>query len=149
MQNRDYLVSTEDFTNWEKQHGPIPADAVVLLRTGYGAFYPDALKYFGTAERGADAVPKLHFPGLDPNAAQWLADNRNVKAVGLDTPSIDYGQSKDFKTHQVLLGANIPVFENIAHLDQVPIKGSYVMALPMKIKGGSGGPLRIVAWVKG
>lgn len=149
LPNRDYLVNTGDFTDWEKAHGPIPADAIVLLRTGYGAFYPDALKYFGTAERGAEAVPKLHFPGLDPAAAQWLVDNRKVKAVGLDTPSIDYGQSKDFKAHQVLLGANIPVFENVAHLDRLPVTGSYVVALPMKIQGGSGGPLRIVAWVKG
>lgn len=147
LPNRDYLVGTADLTAWEARHGPIPADAIVLLRTGYGRFYPDAARYFGTAGRGAAAIPKLHFPGLDPAAAQWLADQRKVKAVGLDTPSIDYGQSADFKSHQVLLGANIPVFENVAQLDRLPATGSFVMALPMKIQGGSGGPLRIVAWV--
>ena len=102
----------------------------------------------GTDERGAEAVAKLHFPGIDPVAAEWLVKNRKIKAVGLDVASVDYGQSKDFKTHQVLLGKNIPAFENVANLDQLPSKGVYIVALPMKIKNGSGGPLRIIAWVK-
>ena len=148
LANRDYLISSDDFMSWEKSNGRLPENCIVLLKTGYGAFYPDALKYFGTAERGADAVPKLHFPGLAQEAAEWLVKNRKVKCVGIDTPSIDYGQSKDFKSHQVLLGQNIPVFENVANLNLIPVKGAYVMALPMKIKGGSGGPLRIIAWVK-
>lgn len=148
LKNRDYLVSVNDFMDWEKKHGKIPDDAIVLLRTGYGKFYPDAEKYFGTKARGQDAVALLHFPGLDPDAATWLVKNRKVKAVGLDTPSIDYGQSKEFKSHQILLGQNIPVFENVANMNLLPATGSFVMALPMKIKGGSGGPLRIVAWVK-
>ncbi len=148
LRNRDYLVSTEDFVAWESQHGRIPNDAIVLLRTGYGPFYPDAQQYFGTTQRGAEAVLLLHFPGLDPMAATWLVENRAIKAIGLDTPSIDYGQSKDFGSHQMLLGKNILVFENVANLAQLPVIGSYIFALPMKIKGGSGGPLRIMAWVK-
>ncbi|RYY93552.1 MAG: cyclase family protein, partial [Chitinophagaceae bacterium] len=66
---------------------------------------------------------------------------------GLDTPSLDYGQSTDFRTHRLLLGQNIPGFENVANLDSLPATGAYVIALPVKIKGGSGGPLRIVAWL--
>jgi kynurenine formamidase len=89
----------------------------------------------------------LHFPGIEAAAADWLTSQRKIKAIGLDTPSIDYGQSKDFKTHQVLLGKNIPAFENVANLDRLPIKGAYIVALPMKIRNGSGGPLRIIAWV--
>ena len=104
-------------------------------------------KYLGTDERGADAVAKLHFPGIDPAAAEWLVKNRKIKGVGLDVASVDYGQSKDFKTHQVLYQQNIPGFENVANLDKLPVKGAFVIALPMKIKGGSGGPLRIVAFV--
>jgi kynurenine formamidase len=76
-----------------------------------------------------------------------LAEKRKVKAVGLDTPSLDYGQSKDFAAHQVLMGYNIPGFENVANLDRLPEKGFYVVALPMLIKNGSGGPLRIIAGV--
>ncbi len=148
LPNRDYQVSADDFLAWESRHGRIPDNAVVLLRTGYGKFYPDARQYFGTTQRGVEAVALLHFPGLDPSAATWLIQNRAVKAIGLDTPSIDYGQSKDFKSHQILLDKNILVFENVANLAQLPVTGSYVFALPMKIKGGSGGPLRIVAWVK-
>ena len=90
-------------------------------------------------------MPQLHFPGIDAEAARWLVHNRSVDAVGIDTPSIDYGQSKTFDTHQILYGADIPGFENVANLDQLPAVGAYVIALPMKIEGGSGGPLRIVA----
>lgn len=148
LKDPDYLVTIKDVEDWEKEHDTIQPGTIVLFRTGYGQFYPDAKKYFGTDAKGAAAIALLHFPGIDPAAAEWLATKRKVKALGLDTPSIDYGQSKDFKTHQVLLGKNIPAFENVAHLDKLPVRGAYVVALPMKIKKGSGGPLRIIAWVK-
>jgi len=143
--NADYLVSVADFENWEKRNGKIPAGTIVLLRTGFGKFYPDRKKYLGTEERGAEAVAKLHFPGLDPAAARWLTTNRSIKAIGLDTASIDYGQSTLFESHRALFEKNVPAFENVANLDQLPAKGFSVIALPMKIKGGSGGPLRIIA----
>ena len=143
--NADYLVSVADLQNWEKRNGKIPAGAIILLRTGFGKYYPDRKKYLGTDERGPDAVAKLHFPGLDPEAARWLTQNRSIKAIGLDTASIDRGQSTLFESHRILFEKNIPAFENVANLDQLPVKGFTVIALPMKIKGGSGGPLRIVA----
>jgi len=148
LKNRDYLVSIKDVQDWEKKNDTISPGTIVLFRTGYGEYYPDPTKYFGTNIKGAEAIPLLHFPGIDPAAAEWLATHRKIKAIGLDTPSIDYGQSKDFKTHQVLLGKNIPAFENVANLVQLPVKGAYVVALPMKIKNGTGAPLRIIAWVK-
>ena len=143
--NPDYLVSVADFQNWERRNGRIRPGTIVFLRTGYGKHYPDRKKYLGTDERGAAAVAKLHFPGLDPAAARWLTQNRSIKAIGLDTASIDYGQSTLFESHRILFEKNIPAFENVANLDQLPLKGFSVIALPMKIKGGSGGPLRIVA----
>ncbi len=94
-------------------------------------------------------MPELHFPGLAPEAAEWLVADRGIVAVGIDTPSIDYGQSVDFRSHVVLYAENISGFENVANLDLLPERGSYVVALPMKIEGGSGGPLRIVAFVPG
>lgn len=148
LKNSDYQISVSDIETWEKTNGAIADNAIVLFRTRYGTFYPDAKKYLGTDERGAAAVAKLHFPGIHPDAAAWLVANRKIKAVGLDVASVDYGQSKDFKTHQVLYTQNIIGFENVANLDQLPATGAYVIALPMKIKGGSGGPLRIVAWMK-
>jgi kynurenine formamidase len=146
---RDYQVASEDFLRWEKANGKIPEGAIVFLRTGYGKYWPDRKKYMGTEERGADAVPKLHFPGLSPDAARWLVQNRSIKAIGLDTPSIDYGQSSLFESHRILFDKNIPAFENVANLDALPIKGFTVVALPMKIKGGTGAPLRVVAILKG
>ncbi|MGH7884145.1 MAG: cyclase family protein [Thermodesulfobacteriota bacterium] len=143
----DYQVGVTDFENWEAANGKIPDASIVLLRTGYGKFWPDRVKYMGTDERGSDAVKKLHFPGLDPDAARWIVANRKINAIGLDTPSIDYGQSQLFESHRVLFKHNIPAFENVANLDKLPGKGAFVIALPMKIKGGSGGPLRIIAYL--
>jgi kynurenine formamidase len=144
----DYQVSAQDFAEWERANGEIPAGSIVILRTGFGRRWPDRKSYMGTDERGAGAVPKLHFPGLHPEAARWLVANRSVKAVGLDTPSIDYGQSTLFESHRALFERDIPAFENLANLERLPAKDFHVIALPMKIKGGSGGPLRVVAIVK-
>ncbi|HRG92561.1 MAG TPA: cyclase family protein, partial [Chitinophagaceae bacterium] len=130
-------------------NGQIPNDIILIFKTGFGRYYPDAQKYLGTDERGADAVAKLHFPGIHPDAARWLVANRKIKAVGLDAASVDYGQSVQFETHRILYEKNIYGLENIANLDSLPVKGAYLMALPMKIKGGSGGPLRIAAWIYG
>ena len=143
--DRDYLIQTDDFLAWEKRHGQIPEGSLVLLRTGFGKFWPDRVQYMGTDERGDVGVKKLHFPGLHPDAAKWITENRKIKAIGLDTPSIDYGQSSRFESHVALFEKNVPAFENVANLDQLPEQGFTVVALPMKIKGGSGGPVRIVA----
>jgi kynurenine formamidase len=147
--NADYRIDTADLKAWESEHGQIPKGTIVLFRTGFASRWPDAKSYLGTDEKGSNAVAKLHFPGLHPDAARWLASERTIKAVGLDTASIDYGQSTLFESHRILFEKDIPAFENVAALDQLPITGVYIIALPMKIKGGSGGPLRIVAWVPG
>lgn len=146
-ENRDYLITAGDFKNWERQNGRIDAGTIVLLRTGFGKFYPDRKRYLGTEQRGDAAVADLHFPGLHPDAARWLIQNRKISAIGLDTASIDYGQSALFESHRILFASNIPALENVANLEKLPVKGFSVIALPMKIKGGSGGPLRIVAVV--
>ena len=143
----DYRVTTDDFTAWERTNAKIAAGAIVLIRTGYSKFWPDAAKYLGTAERGEAAVAKLHFPGLHPDAATWLAETRKVKALGLDTASIDYGQSKMYESHRILYERDIPAFENLTNLDRLPARGAVIVALPMKIKGGSGAPLRAIAIV--
>lgn len=149
LADRDYQVSVEDVERWEGENGRIPDNTIVLFRTGYERFYPDREHYFGTPKTGMAAIPELHFPGILPDAAQWLVEKRNIKAVGLDTPSLDYGQSTDFKTHQILLGKNKPGFENLANLDKLPAKRIYLVALPMKIAKGSGAPLRIIATLLG
>jgi kynurenine formamidase len=140
----DYLITTADIEHGERQHGAMPEGAILLFRTGFSSRWPDAAKYLGTAERGQAAVPKLHFPGLHPDAARFLVASRKVKAVGIDTASIDYGQSTLFESHRTLFAANIPAFENLASLDRLPLRGASIIALPMKIAGGSGAPLRVV-----
>ena len=143
----DFLVGVEDMEQWEEQQGEIPDDVILLLRTGYGQFWPDRHRYLGTEAVGPEAVSQLHFPGLDPVAAQWLIDHRKIKAIGIGTPSLDYGQSQLFESHRILFSHGIPAFENVARLDELPLLGSFVVALPMYIKGGSGGPLRIAALI--
>jgi len=150
LNNADYLITIEDFKEWEtKEKTKIPIGSIVLLQTGFSKFYPDKIKYLGTDQRGENAVKELHFPGLSAKAAKWLVEYRNINAIGIDTPSIDYGQSEYFKSHVILLSQNIPVFENLTNLDKLPTYGFEIIALPMKIQGGSGAPLRIVAILNG
>jgi kynurenine formamidase len=139
----DYRLTLDDVKAWEKKHGPIPAGAIVLLRTGWSARWPDRKKYLGDDTPG-DAS-KLHFPSYGKEAAEYLVRDRKVSAIGVDTASIDYGASQDFVVHVVANSANVPGLENLDHLEELPEWGAWVVALPMKIGGGSGGPLRIVA----
>ncbi len=141
----DYQVTAADLQRAEAAQGPIPPAAILLLRTGFSLRWPDAVRYLGTAERGEAAARQLHFPGLHPDAARWLVANRPVKAVGIDTASIDFGQSTLFESHRVLYERNVPAFENLTALEQLPLRGASIVALPMKIGGGSGAPLRAVA----
>lgn len=146
-EDRDYQITAEDLKAWEVQHGRIPDGAIVLFNTGFWKYYPDKLTYTGTELTGQEGVDNLSFPGIHPDAATWLVENRNIKAVGLDTPSIDYGKSKDFKTHRILFARGLTAYENLAKLDELPADGFWIMAFPMKIRGGSGAPLRIVAFL--
>ena len=143
--NRDYLVTAEDLQRTEREQGPIPSDAIVLIRTGFSRRWPDAARYLGTANRGTEAVRELHFPGMHPDAVKWLVANRPIKAIGIDTASIDYGQSTLYEAHRLLFERNIPAFENLTALERLPPRGAFIVALPMKIGGGSGAPLRAIA----
>lgn len=143
--DRDYLIGVADLRAWEQENDRLLIDVIVLLKTGYGNEWPSRPEYLGTDLNGAEGVAHLHFPGLDPEAAQWLVDHRSIKAIGIDTASIDYGQSTLFECHVTLCGSNVPIFENVANLDQLT-DNTWVIALPMKIGGGSGGPLRIIGF---
>jgi kynurenine formamidase len=143
--NADYRLTAQDVRAWEATHNTIPQGAIVLLRTGWGKFYGNRKAYFGDDTPGA--TDKLHFPSYGADAARLLVEERHVGAIGVDTPSIDYGQSSDFIVHQIAARSGVPGLENIANLESVPSRGAWVIALPMKIGGGSGGPLRIVALI--
>jgi kynurenine formamidase len=143
--DRDYRATREDVLQFEKIHGTIARGAIVLLRTGWSRHWPNARAYLGDDTPG-DAS-KLSFPSFGPDAARLLVEERGAAALGIDTASIDYGRSTDFQVHRIAAAKNVPGLENLARLDQLPPRGALVIALPMKIEGGSGGPLRAVALV--
>lgn len=143
--NPDYTLTVDDIRDWEKRNGTIPPESIVLLRTGWGKYWPDKKKYLGSDKPG-DAS-NLHFPGFSKEAAEFMVQQRKIKGAGLDTASLDPGNSKDFIAHQIFNGANVYGLENVANLEQLPEKGAILIALPMKIENGTGGPVRIVALI--
>jgi kynurenine formamidase len=141
--DRDYRITAEDVRAFEKAQGGIARGTIVLLRTGWSRHWPNAKAYLGDDTPG-DAS-KLSFPSYGADAARLLVEERGVAALGIDTASIDYGRSTDFEVHRIAAARNVPGFENLTNLDRLPPRGAIVVALPMKIEGGSGGPLRAVA----
>ena len=139
----DYRLTVDDLRQWEARYGRIPDGAIVIMYSGWGTRWPDRKRYLGTDQPNDTA--HLRFPGFSKEAAEFLVSERVIDAIGVDTASIDYGRSQDFIVHQVINGANKPAFENLANVDRLPPAGATLIALPMKIGGGSGGPLRAVA----
>jgi kynurenine formamidase len=140
--NPDYRLTVEDLRGWESRHGPIPKGAIVLMRSGWGRFWGDRERYLGS--KTPQDTKSLHFPGFSKEAAELLVREREISGIGVDTASIDYGPSQDFIVHQIINGMDKYGLENIANLDQLPPTGATLFALPIKIKGGTGGPVRIV-----
>jgi kynurenine formamidase len=143
VKDPDDRLSVADITSWERLHGTIPDGAIVLVHTGWGKFWPDRKRYLGSDTPGDTA--HLHFPGISREAAEFFVTQRKTNGVGIDTASMDYGPSKDFIAHQIINGANIYGLENVANLEKLPPTGATLIALPMKIKGGTGAPTRIIA----
>jgi len=141
--DRDYRLTVADIAVWEQRNGRLPAGAIVVLWSGWGASWPNKSAYLGTDQKGD--VAHLHFPGFSKEAAEFLVKERDIAAIGIDTASIDYGQSTDFPVHQVIGGAGKPAFENLANVERLPATGATLVALPLKITGGSGAPARIIA----
>jgi kynurenine formamidase len=140
--DRDYRATVRDLLEWEKQYGRIGPGTIVLFRTGWGKYWPDRKQYLGCDMPGD--VEHLHFPGLSKALAKALVERR-VDGAGIDTASLDYGPTRDFIVHRVLDGASIYGLENIAGIERLPSRGATLIALPMKIEGGTGGPARVIA----
>ncbi|MEO6214205.1 MAG: cyclase family protein [Vicinamibacterales bacterium] len=143
--DRDYRATRDDVLQFEKAHGSITRGTIVLLRTGWSRYWPNAKAYLGDDTPG-DAS-KLSFPSFGADAARLLVEERGAAALGIDTASIDYGRATDFQVHRIAAAKNVVGLENLTNLDRLPPRGALVVALPMKIEGGSGGPLRAVAFV--
>ncbi|MEM7482338.1 MAG: cyclase family protein [Acidobacteriota bacterium] len=141
----EFVLSRKDVQAFEKAHGKVPEGAIVLLRTGWSRHWPKAKAYLGDDTPG-DAS-KLRFPSYGAEAARLLVEERRVALLGVDTASIDVGSSKDFPVHRIAAARDVGGLENLTALDQLPATGAWVLALPLKIGGGSGGPARVVALV--
>jgi kynurenine formamidase len=135
----DYRLPLSQIEKWEHAHGRIPPGAILLLRTGWASRWPDAQKY-----RNQDKQGKMHFPGFSTEAAKTLID-RGVSGLGCDTLSVDYGASEDFSVHHLALGAGLYHLENLSDLSAVPETGAFLVVAPIKLEGGSGGPVRVFA----
>ncbi len=138
--NNDYQLSVEDIADWEKVHGAIPQNAVVMLMTGWESRWNSAQEF-----RNADRKGMMHFPGYSLEAARFLVEARSVMGLGIDTLSIDYGPSPGFAVHQYTMAHSVYHLENVANLAKVPATGAMVIVAPVKLEGGSGGPVRILA----
>ncbi len=143
--DRDYRLTLGDVATFESASGRVPAGSIVLLRTGWDKGWGNRLAYFGDSTTGT--ADNLHFPGFGVDAARFLVDERTVAGIGIDSPSVDYGPSTDFPVHRIGAAKNVFNLENLTGLDRLPPTGAYLFALPMKIEGGSGGPVRAVAVV--
>lgn len=146
-ENPDYRVSVTDLLAWEQQNGRLPDGAIVVMLSGWGTRWGNKKAYLGSDTPGD--VANLHFPAFSKEAAELLVGQRNIAAIAVDTASIDHGPSQDFIVHRIINGANKPAFENLANVDKLPASGATIIALPMKITGGSGGPARIIAVLPG
>ncbi len=143
--DRNYRLTAEDVAAFEKEHGEISAGTIVLMRTDWSDHWPDAMAYLGDDTPG-DAS-QLQFPGFGAEATKILTEERKVAMLGVDTASVDYGKSQDFIVHRIGAAQGVANLENLTNLDQLPATGATIIALPMKIEGGSGGPARVVALV--
>jgi kynurenine formamidase len=143
QRNADYRLSVADVLAFEQRYGRIEPGTIVLLRTGWSSRWPDRKRYFG--DDTPNDASNLHFPSFGEDAARMLVNDRQVAALGADVASIDYGPSTSFMVHRIAAAANVPGLENLTSLELLPARGALVIALPMKIERGSGGPLRAVA----
>jgi len=137
--NADYQIPPARIREWEERHGQIPAGAIALLRTGWSSRWPDVRSY-----RNEDEAGRMHFPGFSPEAVEFLIE-RQVNGIGCDTMSVDCGASQDYAVHHLALGAGLYHLENLSDLSELPESGAFLIVAPIKLEGGSGGPVRVFA----
>ncbi|SDS52780.1 Kynurenine formamidase [Friedmanniella luteola] len=136
----DTVVTVADLREHERRHGRIGDGSAVLMYSGWGSKVPDPDAYRGAGTDGA-----LHFPGFGADACEWLIRRRRIRALGVDTLSIDPGNSTTFETHTILNGAERYGIENLANLHRLPACGARISVGVIPFKQGSGGPAKVLA----
>ena len=138
--NPDAEVTADDLIRFERRHGRIPDGALVAMNSGWAAKVNDPLEF-----KGGDAFPDYHFPGFSEEAARWLAERRDVTAIGVDTVSLDPGNSTTFPVHAGFLATDRYGLENLNNLDEIPPRGATAFVGLIPWEAGSGGPCRVIA----
>ncbi|XP_055342319.1 isatin hydrolase-like [Paramacrobiotus metropolitanus] len=142
--NPDYELSIADVRAHESDHGRLPNGSLLFVYTGWGAKINDKPAFWGTPDYFN--LSQLHYPGVSPAAAEWLVKNRKIKVVGVETGSVDNGQGGlSLQAHAIFLSSGVNIIESVQNLDKLPARGAFVFGLPMKMKGASGSPIRLVA----
>ncbi|XP_025199656.1 uncharacterized protein LOC112597702 [Melanaphis sacchari] len=139
--NGDFLLTVDHLKAWEQDNGPLPDRSVILVNFGWAHKFGDRQSYYNGLHE------PYRFPGLSGNAAQWIVDSGKVYGVGVDGPSVDPGRSMSFDVHGILSKANLYNLENVAlNGTTLPARGFKLIVQPIKIFGGTGGPVRILAF---
>jgi len=140
----DFLLTREHVLAWEGEHGKIPDGAWLLLRTDWSK----------RTSREAFLNVKAdgpHSPGFHQDCSQFLARERDILGVGVETVGTDAGQAgafdPPFPSHTFMHGNGRFGLASLRNLDQLPATGAVVIAAPLKIVNGSGSPLRVLALV--
>jgi kynurenine formamidase len=140
QRDADAQVTVADLLDWERAHGPLPPGAAVVMNSGWQAHVGDAARYIGL-----DAAGVKHFPGFSLESLEFLLRERNIWGVGVDTISFDPGNDGKYLGHRALLGADKLALEAVANLDRVPAAGAMLDIGAVKVRGATGGPVRLVA----
>ncbi len=143
-ENPNATVEPADLVAYERRHGRIPRGALVCMNSGWDAKVSD-----GDEFRGGTGFPDLNFPGFSADATDWLVARRDIVGIGVDTMSIDPGNSADFAVHVGFLGTGRYGIENLANLDGIPAKGALGFVGPVPWEEGSGSPCKVLAVVRG
>lgn len=133
-------VTPDDLIAYERRHGRIPRRALVCMNSGWDQKVDDA-----EAFRGGDGFPDLNFPGFSAEATDWLAANRDPVGIGVDTMSLDPGDSSDFAVHNEFLATGRYGIESLANLGSIPPRGAVAFVGPVPWEDGSGAPCRVIA----
>lgn len=136
----DAQLRPDDVRAWERRYGRLPRGAAVFMHSGWESRVGSSQAF-----RNPDSSGVMHFPGFHPDTVEFLLRERDVVGIGVDTLSLDFGPSKDFKTHRTWLPANRWGLENLANLARIPPAGAWVFVGAPKVAGGSGGPCRVFA----
>jgi kynurenine formamidase len=143
-ENPDFLLTVDYVLAWEAKHGPIPPHSWVLMRTDWSK-QPTPEAYLNAREDG------MHTPGPDQGVVEWMIRERDVHGFGVEAIGTDAGQSYGWETpfpcHYFMHGNNRYGLQCLTNLDQLPPQGALIVAAPLKIKDGSGSPLRVLALI--